>query len=173
MNSELKALRNYARRWGGDLREVTPAEFATLFRDQDPQKHAQYHRAPFSSSDLGVDWGNKQVLYSARRPVRWPEVIHEMGHVFACTVIPHDADEAIFFGWEYTLAQRIGNLRTWIRSNADYVIQAYDGERVQEDDLRDFGKLSSKERESTLKYHVGLSKEHGLIGSRGAPLAIR
>lgn len=170
MNSELKALRNYARRWGGDLSEVTPAEFATLFRYQDAQKHTLYHRAPFSSSDLGIDWDNKQILYSA--DVYWPEVIHEMGHVFACKVIPNHADEAIFFGWEYTLAQRVGDIRAWVRSNADYVIQAYDGKSVQED-LRDFGKLSSQERESTLKYHVGLSKEHGLIGSRGAPLAIR
>lgn len=68
-------------------------------------------QAPFSSW-LGVDYPNKTVYLT--KDAHLGEVIHEMGHVFASLRTPNFSEEYDFFGWEFTVAQKVGLVEEWV-----------------------------------------------------------
>lgn len=157
LTPEVKKLQALARSWGGDIRTISDEDFDALTEE------GGFYEAPFAGYKLGVDWPKRHVL-SVRAP-RWPDVIHELGHLFATKDDPIKADEYGFFGWEYRLAVFIGgNLRTWVKNNHHYMVN--DGE------FGDFGELPPKRREQLLLERVQAAQALGIVTAEGVPLAL-
>jgi hypothetical protein len=164
MMTPLQKLAGLATSWGGALREVSTEEFLkiaglTLSKQFEGGKiwegppRRGFYGAPFTNHDLGVLWAKKQVVYSGT--VGWPEVIHEMGHVFACRVNPNRSEEFDFLGWEYALAKYIeGPMDEWLRELRNYQI-ASDG--------REFGDLSPSERFKFLQERLEIARQKKLV----------
>jgi hypothetical protein len=169
MAREIQKLRALARRWGGDLVEVSEKEWDRL-KETRVSHHGpgtrSFHEAPFTGRDLGVHWPSRRVIYHGE--VQWVEVIHEMGHAFATPKDPDSTDELDFFGWEYSLVKAIGASEyEWVTHNKDYGVYGVD-EKVQ----GEFGDLSPKQQTELLKKLVAKGKELGIIDSRGRPLSV-
>lgn len=169
MLPEVKKLRRYCRLWGGDIEEISFGEFEDLFRGANlrtPYKERRYFDAPFCSGDLGIDWKERRILYTDRRHVPWPAFTHEMGHTFATLDDPGCANEVDFFGWEYVLAQRVGNLDEWIAGNRDYVVDCVDqnGDVIRND--VSFGDLTLDQKTFWSDFAIRRGKDLGIITSR-------
>jgi hypothetical protein len=163
-NTCIKKLRNLAQKWGGKLVELSRDDFDTRFGGKDPN-NLRYpkglYNAPFSSHDLGIHWAKKQVIYSL--PAEWPEIVHEMGHVFACKKNPGRSDESTFLGWEYAVALYIGGpMNEWDNCMGDYGVEG-----------QEYGSLSKAEQQEVLAERLAFAKKKGLIAQDGTPLAIR
>lgn len=124
----LSKLREIAKTWGGDIVELSHEDF--LAREEEET----FSVAPFVNDDLGVDYNRKEVVFSSKRPPTWCAVVHELGHVFACSEEPLESNEFAFFGWEYILAKRIGGAQEWCAANKDYGVG----------DFQEFGSISKK-----------------------------
>ena len=162
MAREIQKLRTLARKWGGDLAEVTPKEWDRLKEERLTDRTRTFHEAPFTGKDLGVHWPTRRVIYSGE--VAWVEVIHEMGHAFATLQSPDHSDELEFFGWEYALVRFIGaSEEAWIEHNRDYGI----------DDGEEFGGLDATKRTVFLKAQVTKGQELGIIDGRGRPRTVQ
>ncbi len=118
--------------------------------------------APFSNS-LAIDHA-RRILYLAPH-FEVGEVIHEMGHVFACRVSPFLSDEIEFVGWEFTLARKAGLVDEWLESMWNYGI----GETSLGSEFRD---LSLDDQSEFLEWAVRQAEDLGLI-SGDEPLCIR
>ena len=166
---ELIKLKKLSRGFGGDLVQVTEDEFDTLFRTDNCVTSGRFD-APFTSHDLGVDFGRKLVMYSSRcGVVPWPEVIHEMGHIFATSENPLDCDEWEFLGWEWAVCLYIkGDQKVWKDYLADYGVAGvpFVGEGS------DFGALSVGTQNRILTDRLARAKAVGLVGPRGRPLSV-
>lgn len=159
LTPEVKKLQVLARSWGGDIRTISDEDFDALTEE------GGFYEAPFAGYKLGVDWPKRHVL-SVRAP-RWPDVIHELGHLFATKDDPIKADEYGFFGWEYRLAVFIGgNLRTWARNNHHYVV-FYSGFGDHP-----FGGLAPEERKIVIQERVQAAQALGIVTAEGIPLAL-
>ena len=113
----LEGVRRLCEQWGGKLVCVSEEEFDSH------KDNALFCEAPFTHADLGVLWMEKTILYTERVPACPYEVIHEMGHVFACDFPPDDAEEFNFFGWEYTTMQHLGlSHEGWVKANRHYMV---------------------------------------------------
>lgn len=168
MTDEIDKLRDLCRSWGGDLIELTRDEFRTGV--------SKFEMAPFSSGDLAVLWSRKQIVYA--EDVMWTEVIHEMGHTFACLKEPRDSREWDFFGWEHAVCLHLGlDVEEWARNNRDYVID-FHRDTDAPDELRavkytDFGNFDPEMRAKVIAEAKACSKREGLIAEDGRPIAIR
>lgn len=82
----------------------------------------RFYEAPFTNN-LAIIWEEKKIVWKNKEPP-WPHIIHEMGHLFACTDEEYPGsgeDENSFFGWEYLLAKKIkGSIEEWNNDNNDY-----------------------------------------------------
>lgn len=101
----LQALQELAHKWGGDIVAISQIEYNARVSE------GLLDDAPFSSHSLGVDYDAKIVYYSEEDPPPWWEIVHEMGHIFACPDKPWDCDEYAFFGWEYQVFKLWGSDR--------------------------------------------------------------
>jgi len=117
----LRSLFKIIRSWGGQVEELNKV----TYKEYDRSDHLL--KAPFTCSDLAIDWESKIFFYTTSNMPWWPEVIHEMGHVFASGFHPNDnsCNENDFFSWEYYLARRIrGPINDWYKSNYDYQVDS-------------------------------------------------
>jgi hypothetical protein len=164
MGTEIPKLRRLCRKWGGDLREVTPEEFDQLKDRQGlGKKKPTFYEAPFSHRDLGILWKRKLVIYAG--DVAWVEVIHEMGHVFACRTNPDQSDEFPFLGWEIALVNHIkGNLRLWLAENKDYQTT---------NEGQSLGSMSPLEQGQLVAERLVVARQTGILGPGDRPLALR
>lgn len=151
--AKIETLRKLARGWGGDLREMSAPQMDAML-DADG-----FWPCPFDSR-LGVLWREKVVLYS-NRP-QWPNILHEMGHIFASVLPPPACTEWDFFGWEYAIAHDLRGVRAWNASNADYSV----------DGSTDFGALTRREKDDLIVDRILAAENAGLIVD-GKPVAIR
>jgi hypothetical protein len=149
-NGHLLRLRYLCRMWGGQIRIVTDD---TYYDRTDSQPG--FYEAPFNTPYLGFFWKSK-VIWAAQ-PFTWPNVLHEMGHVFACRHPPLNQpagnDEWDFFGWEYATALYIhGDLDQWTDANSDYGTD--DG---------DFATLTHEKQKELLGDRLAAAENLGLI----------
>lgn len=148
MWEKFKYLQRLARRWGGSLNLVTRETYVnlpyTVGASPVEDKHA-------------VDWDHRAV-YVVKGHIRLPNIIHEMGHVFAsphhpgsskCTEIP-------WLGWEFLLAKRLNILREWYEDYRNYGL----GYLWHSHDL---GDLTCDERKLVLKKAVRLSRANRTV----------
>lgn len=150
-------LKRRARAWGGRLIEIKKGDGRPYGMQQ----------APFSGKRIGECYSEKIVYYS--RECLIPEIIHEMGHVFACNHKPMNSDEWSFFGWEWTLAKTIGLTQSeFVDGNYDYAAYWPADSRQ----LQSVGDLKLSSLKEVLADAVASSKENGLI-VRGRAIAIR
>lgn len=125
-----------------------------------------WFEAPFSygNSLTGVNFRDKIVVYKGDAP--WPNILHEMGHVFATTANPALCAEDDFFGWEYQIGKNI-DLDEWLKYNKDYRIGTSDGDTV------DLGKLPRKVAIKELERYMRNAKACGLVTRRGTLKTLR
>lgn len=168
----IKKLGQLAHQWGGELVELSRDDFDTRFGGKDSyQTPRGLSMAPFSSNDLGTCFSKKQVIFAF--PAEWHEVVHEMGHIFACKKAPGTSKEWTFFGWEYALAIYLGGEKAgleWIEANDHYGLGRSVGRKY---DSWDFGGCSTQQRQEILEERVAWAKKNGLVAKDGTPLAIR
>lgn len=164
MATEIDRLGWLCRAWGGKLLVVPEVEFDDL------SEAPGFSSAPFTSYDLGVLWNEKLIV--TVEGADWFNIIHEMGHVFAS---PSElGDEFEFFGWEYLLAQRVGDVKQWIAGNKDYGISLADVGFPEKTlgTSKDFEFFTAEEREQILERAVEISTENGCV-KNNVPVAIR
>ncbi len=148
----IAALKALASKWGGSVQEVDEDTFDEI---------EDLELAPFTGARLGVVYATKTVYYCGDVP--WVDLVHEMGHVFACNETPEGSQEWDFFGWEYAIVRKLRGVKLWVRSNSGYIINK-DGDT--------FGELSRSERQATLRERVAHAHSTGLL-KNGEPQAIR
>lgn len=112
----VRRLKKIAQGWGGDVVAVDKTHFLSEL-----PLIGGWSKAPFEEG-IGIMWEEKTVYYCKELVQRVvTSVIHEMGHVFASEVMPDEADEMNFFGWEYALSKQIKLHRlAWMNWNRDY-----------------------------------------------------
>jgi len=154
----LPRLRRLARSWGGDIIGVTEKGF----KHESKSKH--FSGAPFTSYDLGVNWRRKIVFFNKeeRQYLHWGDVIHEMGHVFACSKEPNwsASQEYDFFGWEYLLMLQVrGDKKLWSESMANYMVSV---PRLNGDKWAEWCELDEEMRNEVLIDRIGIAARNGL-----------
>lgn len=151
MAGEIDRLRALCQQWGGDLIEVSDDEFLTLSCRDD------FYDAPFGSAEFGTLWRQKRIYYTSK--TAWPDLVHEMGHVFASRRNPNACNEYDFLGWEYAVARFIGALTSdWRAGMADY--QLMDDETGRGDDI---GSLSRRDFRRLMLDRLTVARRKGLL----------
>lgn len=89
------------------------------------------------------------------------ELIHELGHVLACSSPPEKSGELNFFGWEWVVACKFGVEDLWRESCKDYALN-----------YSDFGDLSRPEQDRVLLTARRAAVKRGLIKA-GEPVSVR
>lgn len=163
---EIKKLKQIAISFGGDIIEsschfndatIWP-EINGIEVDED-----DFYISPFSSFQLGIVWKSKIVIYYGK--VLWPEVIHEMGHIFCSHLPPNKSSEWQFFGWEYCLAMMINSdMEDWYKSNSNY--------NTEDIGEQEFGSLSHIKKQEIINERIEFGKEIGIIDSFNRPLSL-
>lgn len=151
----LYGLKCLCRHWGGRLIEVSAWQF------RDVSEKAHFDVAPFTCNQIGIKWKAKQVVYS--NPVNVPDVIHEMGHVFASISPPDLTAEWPFFGWEYLLAKKFNIVKEWRLNNDQYTLP----------NGQSFGSYSRGSQDRRIAESIEQGKRFGIIGPRGQVRAAR
>lgn len=154
----LASLFKIVKSWGGHVKNLSVEEYQS----------AQIEKAPFTGNDLGIDWESKTLFYTEAREPWWPEVIHEMGHIFACKHPPNSnsCNEIDFFGWEYVLARKIrGPIRDWYNSNEDYQIDSCDCHRCKSNgpSYKELGRLDRLCQRRMIRQYIQSGIESGNI----------
>lgn len=167
----LQALQQKALDFGGTLKVLTVEQFE-LLEDHDDAVSS----APFNTH-LACNWDLKEVYIqdSAVTCLRTlAEVIHEMGHVFACTEAPLKSEEVEFIGWEYSVALELGLDDQWLQSMASYGIGGYIQKILgpSKTPRGEFGDLTLDEQMELLEEMCFRAERDGLL-QRGIPVAIR
>ncbi len=144
--------------WGGEIQRVHAVRYQEIEYDA-----PNFSAAPFSlRRQIGILWDEKKIVCGPDESPTVGDLIHEMGHVFACSMPPNLVPtEQAFFGWEYALAQELGCVYEWIRGNKEYGI---DGE--------EFGYFKLKKQREILKRELKSSTDRGLVVN-GRAVAIR
>ena len=162
--SIVKKLAAYTHVWGGGLLSVTPKVFDGFARCRN-FSHAQY-----TTGDLGVLYHEKLIVYviDSAPEIEPVSIVHEIGHVFASKKQPYSSKEFGFFGWEYTLCQRVGiTLKAWRKSHAHYQVgNRRDGYALIKD-------MSAQAHEKLIQQAIRHAVRHGLIDANGNPVSIR
>lgn len=173
MPSPLEQLTRLCVDWGGSIRSVNKETMRRLLGAdgllrEDGSRVGSFSLAPFVSELIGILWSKKDIYYLDDDLERLPisALIHEMGHVFASTQTPDDAQEFDFFGWELAMADHIGLPRPlWIKENQYYVVTASPSSDC-------LGDLPPAEMEALFKERLDLATANGLL-REGVPVAIR
>jgi len=158
----ITAVKEMAQGWDCTFVQVTQEAFNNHLEDGRKNKGDAYiSDAPFTNKELSIDFLNKIVYYvDANTP--WPHLLHELAHAVACEVHPNVSEEYSFFGWEYTVAQKLDAVESWLLFNRDYSVG--DGD--------DLGELKPLELVKVLAERIGHAYSIGLI-KNGNPQAIR
>ena len=119
-NVILVNLQKVAKSFGGSIELVTQEEYKKFHTDE---CHDIYD-APFTSADLSIVWKQKKIIFTKENEPTWPDIVHEMGHVFGCMDSERpgkEKSESGFFGWEYLLVKQIGApIAEWEQGNDIY-----------------------------------------------------
>lgn len=159
MTGPLAYLSCLCRRWGGQLKLVSAAEFADWAGGPRRSVHPFGHHA--------IDRAARRVV-AVRGRVNPGTVVHEMGHVFLDEGEgePDATDELDWLGWEIVLAKRAGCYLTWSKQNAPYGVRL-DGF------LFEWGALTSSERRRVSAERIAYAQELGIVSQDGEPLCTR
>ncbi len=166
MNEPMQRLFAMIEGWGGKLERVNYVTYAEFVR----ARPLSFAPAPFTSADFGIFWKDKLFVYTDRVAIRPSELIHEMGHVFACLTPPRDLDteEVDFLGWEYVLACAVGvDPVVWRRDNDQYMVTL-----PQSDGPVEMQALNDSEFAILMADRVFAAEKFGTI-INGLPVAIR
>lgn len=147
VTEKFKYLQRLARRWGGSLNLVTRQTYKNL---------PLISESPVNNLHA-VDWSNRAV-YVVIGQIDLPNIIHELGHVFASQYSPNNrrCAEVPWLGWEFLLARKLRILREWRKSYGDYgLAYIYHYYTINE--------LSHEERKLALRKAIQLSRKRGLI----------
>ncbi len=113
-----------------------------------------------------MDW-HRKVIY-ADPSTKAADIIHEMGHVFACKVNPERSEEYLFLGWEYVVALSIGMTEPeWAEQMKDYMVT--DVYTLSDVFHGRYNLLWGVFRQEWLD----TARAHGLIDAQQQPLTIR
>lgn len=166
MSGEIVKLRALCRKWGGDLLKVSDSKYERLAEGRFKEKPT-FFAAPFTNWPLGIAWDRKRVYYTAAGRLKWPAIIHEMGHCFASARNPWKSDEFSFLGWEWAVVSCIGASQTlYLKDNAIYQL----GSAVAE--ASELGMLPPRRQREFMNEQLQEARKAGLV--RGCkPLAIR
>lgn len=155
MYAKFKYLQRLARRWGGELRLVTMQTYDNLPYTALPSPVEKMH---------SVDYEHRTV-YVVKGHIKLPNIIHELGHVFASPHHPNaqKQNEIPWLGWEFLMAKRLRILREWYKDYANYglgsLFHGYDMDQLTRDELT-----------MVLKKAVRLSRAYGVVkGNRPIP----
>lgn len=161
----IRKLSQLAHSWGGSLLNVSKEEMSQFVKFS---RRLGFYEAPFVAGKLGSFPAKKVVVYTDEDWCEWPNLIHEMGHVFASKKDIPFQDEYEFFGWEYAVVRLIGcPVDHWRECNADYVISV-DGTISHE-----VGSLSDAEWEDFLEKRLIAAKSYGIVNRAGLPVSMR
>ena len=124
--------------------------------------------APFSNN-VGLNWkkGIFYVLKSLNQDSdgsQASELIHEMGHLFACGIDPKKGDgedEIAFLGWEIALAKKLGVWREWDSQNKHYIIDT---------NSTAWGDLKPRQKAAHASAFVKKAKKNGTVEADGTPI---
>ena len=135
----------------------------------------QYARAPFGNHELGVNWAKKKIYYSKECP--WPDVLHEMAHVFASKYLPDQTDEWDFFGWEIGAVKLLkGSITEWATANRYYEINIENYELESVCDCLPLSAIPKPFQRKIFAERINHAHETGLLKRRKGklvPVAIR
>jgi hypothetical protein len=148
------------RDWGGDILQVSKKDFNLIYRED----RTNFFEAPFSSRNLGIDWASKRIIWAEEAICA--EILHEMGHLFACSKNPTMSDDYTFFGWEYLLAKRFKIVDLWTKSNRDYCVEYEVGK------FSDLGDLTESQKQQVLLNRVEVGQKLGIIVN-GSPIPLK
>lgn len=163
-------LRAYCHKWHGDLLVLSGIEFDRLpFPDYLGQYDSGWHEAPFTDG-MGIHWPSRRVFVKESHTKYTTDIIHEMGHLFACRWNPNGPiEEHEFLGWEIRLALLVGLPDSeYKRQNSNYVVDApiTDGYASIKD-------LSRAEWIKAKRNAIAFSKAKGLLDRNLTPICIR
>jgi hypothetical protein len=157
MHPSMLKLKVLCESWGGRLNYVSHLDY-DLVKEQDG-----YFEAPFTGAQLGILWATKAIYYSDFTDAHPYEIIHEMGHVFACAVPPYKSNEYDFLGWEYALCRHVGySPKAWVIGNRDYGVN----------DGSEMGGLTPPQVRALLNERMAFARAIGLLQGY-KPVAIR
>jgi hypothetical protein len=166
-HDHLRALGRVCRQLGGRLAIISQRAFDDLFYHRDRKGWEGLTDAPFTSAH-GIHW-RKKIIYAVRGREEVGSIIHEMGHVFAAQHHPEcycgKCHEWNWFGWEVTVARRIGASRTWSRHNARYQTGGGGGGRWET--------LTARKRRAVVADRLARAMKIGVLDQSGAPRSIR
>jgi len=92
-----------------------------------PNGSASISLAPFASLELAVNYEKKIIYFHDK--ATWPNVLHEIAHVFASRQAPDESEEFSFLYWEWALAQTVPNgVEEWVEANREYAL--YTGDEI-------------------------------------------
>lgn len=188
--SQLHALARICRQLGGQLKIVSYREISAMInRDwPDYDSHANFDEAeaaikfdlethegfssPENSDTHGQEW-KKKIVYAVRGCENVSHIIHEMGHVFADRHPPDSskADEWSWFGWEMTIACRIGAWQAWSKHNGGYGLGEGIAGGVGKD--KDWYDLTARERRAVYFDRIAYAKKIGIVAADGTPRSVR
>ena len=155
---QIAKLQKLCKSLGGDLIALSSEQF-------DNKRNKTFYECPFARGQLGLDFSKKHVLYAG--PPVWPEIIHEMGHVFACKKAPPFSEEWSFLGWEYAVCLYIqGNIDEWKQNMGAYQVGGIN-------DGDEFGPLPDTVQQALLLERLAYAKQHKLVSDEGVPLTVR
>jgi hypothetical protein len=151
-NKNIARLARICKKWGGKLIKIK--DYSDF-----PIWDKNFEQAPFTTEDLAIIHKDKIIFYSDK--IKWPQIIHEMGHVFACHTRPKNSspnDEYMFFGWEYLLAKQIkGSIKDWFIENRKYSV----GENTKI--FINLGALSRNEKYDIINKRIKIAKNKKII----------
>jgi hypothetical protein len=137
----------------------------------------KFNDAPFTNNDIGVNFRTKTLYYSKECPPGWPEIIHDMGHIFGSKHGPTNkkCQETHFFGWEYLLAKKIkAPMEEWYNNNDYYRInpecKCHKHESAKNSRLvfPEFGEFGKKCQLKIVNYWIEFGNKYGNIKDREA-----
>jgi hypothetical protein len=166
-NSKIAYLASLAKGWGGKIIKLSNREFNRIpWDDSIDDLRDGWFEAPFTYKDsrTGVNFKDKIVVYAGNAP--WPNVLHEMGHVFATTDKPDLCSEEDFLGWEYQIGKSI-DVAEWLTYNKDYRIELANGKVV------DVGKIPKEIAIREMERYLKSAKACGLVTRRGTLKTLR
>ena len=115
----VKKIAKVIKPWGGTI-ETRVGGWRIFDEDEDRRVLGI---APFDGT-LACSYDKKKLYLAVTKghKANISGLIHEAGHVFACTDLPAYSQEMDFLGWEYQFAKQLGVLKRWYAENEDYAV---------------------------------------------------
>lgn len=149
-----------ARRWGGDIIQVSQSRFQALTEEgQFGFRQVLFHEV---GDGMGIDWMERRVYFYGEPD--WVGVIHEMAHAFSTLESPAHSSDEQFLGWEFALCKLVrGDIETWKKESAGRPVPG----------TKSFGELSPKRQDALLARQIRKGQKEGIIDAKGRPLPVR